>query len=379
MQDDPSPADNQVPAKGLERRLVWASSGVWVCALMLITYALYIGRNLFVPIAVAGFAYLTVRPAIRVCTHLRIPPAVSATAIMTAICILLGGGCYMLLTPAKEMLADVPHSLAEAKSKLDFVFKHIETVNQATEDISQAAEDEKLAVDPKPVEVEIKQPVWTKTSPFIAGTGNFVSFLMISGVLLYFLMASGDALIVNLMNALPNFSAKKRFINVINSVQDGLSMYLAWVTLINAALGLAIGLSMWLLGMPSPLLWGVAAMLLNYIPLLGALCGIAMVFFVGLVHFDHASFAFVVAGVYATLTTLEGQIITPALLGRSLRMCSVLVFLSAVVWGWLWGIMGVFLAVPILIAVMMIAEKLEVLAPLAHVLGTPATERPAVA
>lgn len=350
-------------------RVGFAAAGVWCCAALLTIYMLYIGRNLFVPIAVAMFAYLTVRPVIRTGTRLGIPPAVSAAGVMLCLCLCIGGAIYLLSGPTQQLLSEVPRSMTDVKAKLSFVFEKIETVSEATEDISKTADDENISAEDKPVPVEIKQPAWTTTSPLIAGTGNFVSFLSIAAVLLYFLMAAGDALICNMMAALPTFSSKRRFIETLENVQDALSSYLAWVTTINAALGVAVGTTMWLLGMPSPLLWGVAAMLLNYIPIVGALCGITAVFFVALVNFDHASYAFFVAGAYATLTTLEGQFITPALLGKSMRLSSILVFLSIVIWGWMWGMMGVFLAVPILIAATMITQKFDAMTPVSSMLS----------
>ncbi|HBE61586.1 MAG TPA: AI-2E family transporter [Rhodopirellula baltica] len=352
-------SDELVAVEQLSKNVRWASFGIWLCAGFLTLYALYIGRNLFMPILVAGFAYLTLRPVVRAMGRIGIPSGVAATAIMLAIATVFGTIGYVLSGPAQDMLQQVPGSMPEVKEKLGFIFDHLETVNQATEDISDTADKENITSEEKPVPVEIKQPAWTTTSPLIAGTGNAVSFVSIAAALLFFLMAAGDSLIVSVVSSLPSFSSKRRFIEVLEGVQDALSSYLAWVTCINACLGVCIGTAMWLLGMPSPLLWGVAAMFLNFIPIVGAMVGIAMVFFVALVSFEHASFAFVVAGTYATLTALEGQFITPTLLGKSMKLSSALVFISIVIWGWMWGMLGVFLAVPILIAVVMVMEKLE--------------------
>lgn len=364
-----SRSDERAASELLCRRVGLAASGIWFCAALLTAYTLYLGRNLFVPITLAVCAYLTLRPLIRASSRIGVPAPVSAAVIMLCLSLVIGSGVYLLSGPAQEALQAVPASMSEVKRKLAFVFENLESVNEATEDISQSADERSLSEDEKPVPVEIKQPAWTTTFPLIAGTGNAMSFITIAAVLLYFLMAAGDSLIRSVMSGLPTFSSKRRFIEVLENVQDALSNYLAWVTGINACLGIAIGLAMWMLGVPSPLLWGVAAMLLNFIPIVGALVGITLVFFVALVNFEHASYAFIVAGTYAALTTLEGQFITPALLGKSMKLSSVLVFLSIVVWGWIWGMMGVFLAVPILIAMTMISQKLGSLASLSAMLG----------
>lgn len=352
----------------LAARVRLGAMGIWFCGILLAIYTLYIGRNLFVPIAVAIFAYLTLRPVTACCSKIGIPSAVSAAIVMLVLGLLIGGGGYLLSGPAQEMVAEAPEAMNVAKKKLRFVFDRIESVNQATEEISTAAEVSE-SPEEKPVPVEIKQPAWSTNDTIVSGTGNMVSFFSIAAVLLYFLMASGDSLLRNIIRALPTFSSKRRFVEAVDNVQDALSSYLAQVTAINAGLGVAVGVAMWLLGVPSPLLWGVIAMVLNSIPIVGALCGVAMVFFVSLVTFEQGSYAFVVAGTYLALTSIEGQFITPSIIGRSMKMNSVLVFLSIVVWGWLWGVMGVFLAVPFLIAMMMASEKCEAMSGIAKLLS----------
>ncbi len=362
-----SATQSEKDAELLANRVGLVAGGIWVCAFLLVFYTLYIGRNLFVPVAVALFAYLTVRPIIRAASRIGIPTGISAALVMLSLCFIVGGGMYALSGPAQDMLAEVPQSMTDVKAKLSFVFDQLETVNKATDDISSTAEAESVTTEEKPVPVEIKQPAWTTSSPIIAGTGNIASFLSIASVLLYFLMAAGDTLICSMMSVLPTFASKRQFIEILENVQDGLSSYLAWVTAINACLGVCIAIAMWLLGMPSPILWGVAALLLNFIPIVGALIGIAAVFFVALVNCEHSSYAFFVAGTYMALTVLEGQFITPSLIGKKMELSSVLVFLSVVLWGWMWGMMGVFLAVPILITVTMISQKASRLAPLSTI------------
>lgn len=356
----------------LQRHLGVLAAGVWFCGGLLTLYTLYIGRNLFVPVTIALFAYLTVRPIVRGATKVGCPPALAAVAILVTLAGLIGLVTYLVAEPAQTMLSEAPRSLSVAREKLSFIFDRLERVNEATADITQEVEDEQGAVEEQPVPVQIKQSTWTTTSPILAGTGNVLSLVSIAFALLYFLMAAGDELLLSLTSTIPSFSSKRRFLEVVINVQDALSRYLAWVTIINTGLGVTVGLAMWWLKMPAPLLWGVAAMLLNFLPIFGAICGIAAAFFVALVNFEHASYAFLVAGTYMVLTSLEGQFITPSILGKSMRLSSAVVFLFIVIWGWMWGVAGIFLAVPILLTMTMISEKFSVLAPVAAVLaGTP--------
>jgi predicted PurR-regulated permease PerM len=359
----------------LNRRIATLASGVWFCGGLLTLYTLYIGRNLFVPVTIAVFAYLTLRPLVRGATKLGVPAPLSAAAVMVALAMMIGILFYLVAEPAKAMLNTAPESLAVARGKLSFIFDRLESVNEATEDISDTAAKQDMGVE-EPIPVQIKQSTWTTTSPILTGTGNILSLISIAAALLYFLMASGDQLLRNLTGTIPTFSSKRRFLEVVENVQDALSSYLGCVTAINACLGVAIGTAMWYLQMPAPLMWGVAAMLLNFLPIFGAVCGIAAAFFIAIVSFEQVSYAFLVAGTYAALTTFEGQFITPSVLGKSMRLSSAVVFLSIVIWGWMWGIAGIFLAVPILLTLAMVSEKVEALAPVAAVISGSAPQTP---
>lgn len=363
---DPMNDESDEPASTMSVRSISTS----VCAVMLVLYAMYFARSLFVPIATAMFAYLTLRPIVRHTRKFGVPPSVSAAAVMVVLGGLVALGTYLVIDPAREIIADAPSNIAIAKERLAYVLEKVETFNRATDDIAATSDSDSVVEADEPVPVEVKPAAWSTNLSILNGTGNLVSFLVVSGVMLYFLLATGDDLLRNIMRALPTLTARKQLIGVVENVQEGLGSYLAQVSTINVGLGIAVGLAMWMLGMPTPVLWGVMATMFNFIPIVGALFGAMIIFLVALVNFDAAYFAFVVAGTYVTLTTIEGQLITPAILGRSLEMSPALVFLSVVVWGWMWGMMGVFLSVPILIAARMACEQYAGMKPLAAVLGS---------
>ncbi len=123
-------------------------------------------------------------------------------------------------------------------------------------------------------------------------------------------MASGDGLLNSIVSVMPSFRSKRRVVETVQSVQDALSRYLALVTIINIGLGISVAIVLWLLGVSSPLMWGVIAMVLNYIPVVGATIGIISLFLVSLMQFDNLTMAIVSASAFATLTTIEGQFIT---------------------------------------------------------------------
>jgi predicted PurR-regulated permease PerM len=143
--------------------------------------------------------------------------------------------------------------------------------------------------------------------------------------------------------------AKLRFIRITNDIEQNLASYLFTVMVINLGLGAAVALGAWLFGFPSPVLFGVLAMVLNYIPYIGAACMTVVLFGVGLVSFPSLALAFAPPAAFVALATIEGQFITPAVLGHRLTLNPLAVLLALAFWSWIWGPMGTFLAVPLTI------------------------------
>ena len=143
------------------------------------------------------------------------------------------------------------------------------------------------------------------------------------------------------------------------AISDDLSRYFATVTLINLMLGIATSATMYWLGMPNPLLWGVVAFVLNFVPYAGSAANLVLLTVVALVSFDGLGKALAVAGCYLVLTTVEGQVVQPILVGRRLDVSPLVVFLSLWFGGWLWGIAGVALAIPMLVAAKALRLELD--------------------
>ena len=188
-------------------------------------------------------------------------------------------------------------------------------------------------------------------------------------VLLYFLLASGDLFLRKLVRVLPRLSDKKRAIEIARQTEGHISTYLSTVTLINIALGLIVGVAMHLVGMPNAILWGVMAGLLNFIPYLGALATAGILAIVSVLTFDSLGRALVAPLLYLAINTVEGYLVTPMLLGRRLTLNPVVIFLGIILWGWLWGIPGALLAVPILATFKIFCDQIEPLAPIGEFLG----------
>jgi len=200
----------------------------------------------------------------------------------------------------------------------------------------------------------------------LAGVGFALIFL-------FFLLASGDLFHQKLVQSMPTFSDKKRALSIAHEIEKELSRYLFTITLINIGLGVAVGFSLWLVNMPTPAVFGALATVLNFIPYIGAIVGMALVGVIALAEFGDVTAALIPVLVYFACTSLEGQFLTPMIVGRRLEMNAAAVFLSVAFWGWIWGVTGMFLAVPIMVGVKILASYVDSLQPLGNFLASDRT------
>ena len=187
-------------------------------------------------------------------------------------------------------------------------------------------------------------------------------------VLALFLLASGDMFYLKLVQSFQTFTGKKRALKAVYDVERRVSRYLLTITIINAGLGISVGLYLFALGLPVPYVWGLAAFLLNFLPYIGGVIGAVLVGAYAIASFDSLGYAILAPIGYQILTGVEGQFITPYLVGRRLELNTVAVFLTVVFWGWLWGIAGALVAVPFLVVFKVICENVTALNMIGHFL-----------
>jgi predicted PurR-regulated permease PerM len=183
-------------------------------------------------------------------------------------------------------------------------------------------------------------------------------------VLLFFLISSGDMFYEKLVHVMPTWTDKRRALRIAFEIERRLSRYLSTITLINALLGLCVAGVMWLIGMPTPLLFGLMAFMLNFIPYVGSVVGIVVSAVIGLISLPDPWMALIAGGSYFALTSLEGQFITPYFVGRVLQLNTVIVFVSIAFWAWMWSAVGMIIAVPTLVVIRVLCEHIESLEPL---------------
>jgi len=224
----------------------------------------------------------------------------------------------------------------------------------------------RLGTEAKP-EVEIKAP--GITDAVLTGTREFIIKSSVMLILLYFILASGDLFLRKLTRLFPTLNKKKQLVKITREVEHNVSRYLFTVTLINILLGVSLGLGMYVIGMPNPVLWGVMAGALVFLPYIGPLMGISIVTIVALLTFNSIGRILLAPAIYIALETLQGQVITPMVLGFRFELNPVVVFIWLIFWGWMWGIIGALLAFPMLTVLKILCDHIQPLAPIGEFLG----------
>ncbi|MEJ1158494.1 AI-2E family transporter [Prosthecomicrobium sp. N25] len=324
-----------------------------VCALVLGSAALYFGKEFFLPIALGILGALTLIPIVRWLDRRGIPTALSAIAIVLALGVALGAGAWLASGPVADWITRAPtlghvieRKLASLRGSVDSLAEASKTV----EDLSRSAKD------PSVQEVVVKEPGFLSSATTTLWTAT--TRLGIALFLVLFLLASGDMVYEKIIRVLPRLSDKKTALRIVHDVERSISRYLLTITLINCGLGVAIACMLWALGMPSPALWGLAGTVLNFLPYLGALTGIVLTGIVAFVSMDTVGHALMVPAGYLILTTIEGNVVTPLILGRRLELNTVALFVGVTFWGWVWGLAGVLIAVPLMVVLKTLGDHL---------------------
>ncbi len=332
-----------------------------------IFYTLYFASALVIPIALALLLNLLLAPVVRALKkYLRVPEGLGAGLVLVLVMMIVISSFYGLSGPATRWLAELPGAMSQVERKVAAFRKPVEDVQHAAEKVTDLA-TAKPEGSPEPMQVAIQGP--SLTQMFLGGAVTLGSGLVIMVALLFFLLASGDTLLRQAVSIAPRLRDKKRMVEIMRDTEDDISYYLLTISMINAGLGCAVGIAMYLIGMPNPILWGVMAAFLNYVPFLGAVAGISVVGLVAILTFETPLLILLPPASYLLLTSIEAQFVTPALLARRLTLNPVVVFLALIVWTWLWGIPGALMAIPLLAVFKICCDHIEPLNPIGTMLG----------
>jgi predicted PurR-regulated permease PerM len=333
-----------------------ASTALLVLATLAVGYTLWAAQDLLLPVLLAMFFALVGNPIIRMLQRILVPRFIGALLVLV-----LGiTGTVMLaqqlVTPAGEWVRQVPAQMRDLAPKLRNLVKPMQEANKAAENIARAAGGESTTRPVQVVKTEVNDPYKVLTS-----TPRLLASVLAVVLLTFFFMVYGQSLQRNAIALLPGRQQKRITVEILQSIEREISRYVLTITIINALVGLAFAVALYFLGVPldEALLWGTMAALLNFAPYVGPLIGMLIMLLMGFVAFDDPLYAVLPAGIYLGLHALEGQLITPIVLGARMALSPLILILALMVFGWLWGIIGLLLAVPLLVCVKIVLSKIE--------------------
>lgn len=334
--------------------------GLFVLA---VAYTLFFARSFLLPVAVAIFLDFLLSPVVRWLRKLRVVEPVGAALIIVVLLGTLGVTMYNLAPSAAAWIRRAPESLEQARAKFDAIRAPVAEMTRAAEEVEEAAD---VDADTTP-QVEIKGP--TLAGRIFGGTMSMFTFFTFVIFATYFLLAAGDLFLQKLIRVLPQFRDKKRAVSIAREIESQISRYMLTVTAINVGVGIATGVAMKLCGLPNPVLWGVVAGLLNFMPYLGAVLTVGIIALASIVSFDTLGQAAVPPLVFFGLNMLEGNLVTPMIVGNRLSLNTVALFIGMTFWWFVWGIPGALMAVPMMATIKIFCDHFEPLKPVGEFLG----------
>lgn len=338
----PGPVD--VPPVVLSRPRMRGTLPVVGLFVLAVIAALYFSRAILMPLLFGMVLALVLAPAVERLSRLRIPEPVGAALVMLGMVGVLVLAIELLVLPARDVLAELPvqvqallgHALEWVRG---FRFGNWLTPPSNT-DLGKQAAAQSMSI----------------TGELLKLAQSFIVSAISAGLLAFFLLSSGDLFLTKLVRVLPTIRDKVRAVKVVRTVQQEVATYFASVSMINLGLGIGVTLLTWAFGLPMPWFWGALVALLNFVPYIGAGVSAVLLLLAGMAFTESFSQALLLVASFIGVTFVEGQLINPVLVGKRLELNHTIVFVALLFWGWLWGVGGMLLAVPLLIIVKKFAD-----------------------
>jgi predicted PurR-regulated permease PerM len=365
--DEPAPTPTELAATEPKPQLTLAAAGVALLAALALLYTLYVARALILPVVVAILLSFLLRPAVRMLRRARIREPIGAAIVVLGGVAILGTSIMLLSAPARSWAERAPAAMGEVERKLRRVTASFVRWEQTAAKVEQIASG---TTGPATARTPAAAPPRT---PFLrrafGGVATVFPILVSIIFLTYFLLASGDLFMRKMMRMMPKGTERELPRKISEEVETSVSRYLRTAVMINVGLGLATWGVLSLLDMPNAALWGSVAGLLNIVPYLGAMLTLVILAIAAITSFDTIGQALMVPGAFLLLNILESNIITPALMGRQFPLNTPALFIGIMFWGFIWGIAGAILAVPMMVTLKILCDHIPTLRPLGEFLG----------
>ncbi|MCZ8528806.1 AI-2E family transporter [Alteromonas sp. PRIM-21] len=338
-------------------------------------YTMYLAKSLLIPLFFSAFIALLLSPLVAIARKVFVPRTISAGALIVLLIAPFTLLTVELAEPAERWMHSLPKIAAEISEEIEEISSSIDayTTPPAAEPVEEEPSIFNWFGDDDSPKLPVAQPDTSnsvtdkiKQSGIDMGITLFsnapflLAQVMACVVLIFFLLVFGPNLFHVFIRDFPVVTDKRRALVLVDQIQRELSAYIVTISIINTCLGLATAGAFYYLNIEDALLWGALVALMNFVPYLGGIASSMVLLVVGVVQFGLTSSAFLPAGVFLFLNIIESQLITPAVLGRSMQLNPLIIIIWIAITGWLWGVVGVLLAVPILMCVKIILENLGV-------------------
>jgi predicted PurR-regulated permease PerM len=348
-----------VPDKTSTVRTV-AIVGLFVIATL---FALHWAQPVLMPIVTAILLHFPLSSFVRGAKNIGIPPALGALLPLGLLVCCILFVVWQLSMPAMEWMNRLPAAVPKIEAKWRELREPLRVVERASEQVSKIGDNP----PDQTLKVEIKDPPLTDI--VVGGMQDVATFLGATLVLLYFLLATDGVFLRKLVRVLPRLRDRKGAVEVVRDIERDLSKFLLTTLTIGLCVGVAEGIAMWALGMPNALLWAAMGACANWIPYVGAMAGTAIVGVAALTAFDSTGHALLVPAVFFAITAFEGSFVTPLIMGKRMTLNPVILLVWLALWGWMWGLVGALIAVPMLASLRIVCDKLPPLAFLSEFLS----------
>jgi predicted PurR-regulated permease PerM len=359
LADESEQAERVAQSRSDIRTLKRAALGILI---LLVLAACWVAQEILVPLVLALLLSLLLSPVVTILERLvRLPRVVGSLLTLAAVVLALLYGVMSLKEPAQQWIAAAPQTIQTVEQRLRSFREPIRQAQEASKRIQE------LTQPSAPTTVVSAQP--SLLSNMAMSTPRALGEIAVVLLLVFFFLSSGNGFLRRMVEIAPHLREKKMVVSIAREVQEEMSRYLLMVSLINLGLGTATAIVMALLGVPSPLLWGAVACLFNFAPYIGPLCTGLALGLMGFMTFDTLGHALALPGAFFLLATIEGQLITPTVLGRRLFLDPTAVFVWLLLWGWLWGVVGILLAGPLLACFRILCQHIEALYSIGILIG----------
>jgi len=333
------------------------SASLLIVATVAAGFALDFAQEIFIPIALGLLFAALFRPVVRVLSRFQIPVPATATLVVLICLGVFGTSVFLLFRPVKAWVSEAPRTLAAARGKLEQLRRPIKQVSQAVEQVQKevtgGGEKSKQAQAAAP-------PSSPAIPPFVgrvfATTTGVLGTLLSTIVIVFLLLATGDLFARKVAAVMPK-PVTGTAEGAVDAAEAVMRRYLVVTALINAGQGLVVALVMMLIGMPNPALWGLLTFGFEFLPYIGALFMVVALTITGFATFDSVGHTLLAPIAYITISTIQNNAVSPFAYGSGLRVNPLVVLLGVLVGWFLWGVAGAFVAVPLLAAVKVFADR----------------------